>query len=103
MCGNNWAVGAEASPAVRAWHDPWSHAETVSGGIAMGVLFLAPDQKNLNSLRDVMKEWMVWKGIIESREQLNLNSQQLRQSEARRDDAQQKVDAQIRERSGAGC
>lgn len=61
------------------------------------VLFLAPDQNDLTSLRDAMKDWMVWKGIVESKEILTLNTQQIRQAETRRDDAARTVDARIRE------
>ncbi|MCC6945442.1 MAG: DUF499 domain-containing protein, partial [Thermomicrobiales bacterium] len=61
------------------------------------VLFLAPDNGDLSGLRDAMKDWMVWKGIVESKEALTLNTQQIRQAETRRDDAAKTVESRIRE------
>ncbi len=61
------------------------------------VLFLAPDNADLTSLRDAMKDWMVWKAIAADKDALNLNSQQLRQAETRREDAAKTVDSRIRE------
>ncbi len=70
--------GAEASTAVRTAS---AILESRGDGKRVhrnGVLFLAADHKALDPLRDAMKDWMVWKGIVDSREALNLNAQQLR-------------------------
>lgn len=89
--------GAEASAAIKG-------ASTILESRGDGrrqhrnsLLFLAPDKADLESLRDAMKDWMVWKGILESREALNLNSQQVRQAESRRDEAARAVESRIRE------
>ncbi|MCC6945870.1 MAG: DUF499 domain-containing protein, partial [Thermomicrobiales bacterium] len=89
--------GAEASPAIRMASTILESRGDGKRVHRNGVLFLAADHKALESLRDAMKDWLVWKGIVDSREALNLNAQQLRQSETRRDDAARTVESRIQE------
>lgn len=61
------------------------------------LLFLAPDHSKLNDLRKAVAEHIVWSGIVDAQESLNLDAQQLRQAKSRVEDAERTSSARLRE------
>lgn len=61
------------------------------------LLFLAADRGKLEDLRKAVARHLVWSGILESSESLNLDAQQQRQAKGQVDDAIRTVDARLRD------
>ena len=61
-----------------------------------GLVFLAPDARELTNLRTAMADRIVWQEIAERHEEHNLDAQQLRQAKSRATEAERTVNARLR-------
>ncbi|MCA9833507.1 MAG: DUF499 domain-containing protein [Thermomicrobiales bacterium] len=61
------------------------------------LLFLAPDNSKLTDLRKAVADHIVWSGIVDAQESLNLDAQQLRQARSRMEEAARSSSARLRE------
>lgn len=61
------------------------------------LVFLAPDRSRLTDLQEAVAQYLAWKSIHDERESLNLDSFQRNQASTRSEQANETVDARIKE------
>ncbi|GIV04239.1 MAG: hypothetical protein KatS3mg015_3069 [Fimbriimonadales bacterium] len=61
------------------------------------LVFLAPDETRLSDLEEAVRRYLAWESILNDREALNLDPQQVRQAEAQKQSADKTVEARLPE------
>jgi len=61
------------------------------------LVFLAPDETRLSDLEEAVRRYLAWESILNDREALNLDPQQVRQAEAQKQSADKTVGARLPE------
>jgi len=61
------------------------------------LIFLAPDETEMDSLKEAVKQYLAWNSINDDREQLNLDAQQIRQVRTSLERAEETVELRVKE------
>lgn len=89
--------GANASPAIIAASSILNTRGEGRRQHRNALIFLAPDRGKLADLRKAVAQHIVWSGIVDSSEHLNLDAQQLRQAKSRVDEATRTMQVRLRD------
>ncbi|MFB8198370.1 DUF499 domain-containing protein [Kitasatospora purpeofusca] len=89
------ARNKDDSPAMRFAADALSSRGSSQRHCRNMLIFLAPDQKELDSLMEAAREYLGWQKVVNRADELDLTSSQRRQAESRRDQADEKVELRL--------
>ena len=95
--GDLYSVKSERNKAIEAAEDILDNRGTTPRIFRNMLVFVAPDQETMPALKQGVKEFIAWKGIVDEKETLNLDVSQIREAENSLYRSNETVDTRLKE------